>query len=212
MQSPLHPPHDPARWDAYNAAQGDRAVRPLCTEVLRLTGPGAGRTAVDLGCGLGRETDALLRAGWWAHAIDMAPDTEARVRAHTRSQDHGRLSVETASFTELCLVPRADLIYAGYSLPYLAPAEFTRFWGLLRLALRPGGWLAVDLLGDHDSWAAPDDPAGHGARSTFLSAAAARQLFDGLELLRFTETEEDGPAFSGPKHWHRFEVIARRPV
>ncbi|MGO2311853.1 hypothetical protein ACTXLV_00160 [Brachybacterium alimentarium] len=32
-----------------------------------------------------------------------------------------------------------------------------------------------------------------------------------LEILELTEDERDGRSFSGPKHWHTFRVIARRP-
>ncbi|MGO3293883.1 MAG: hypothetical protein ACTIMB_14405 [Brachybacterium alimentarium] len=36
-------------------------------------------------------------------------------------------------------------------------------------------------------------------------------LLYGLEILELTEEERDGRSFSGPKHWHTFRVIARRP-
>jgi hypothetical protein len=33
-------------------------------------------------------------------------------------------------------------------------------------------------------------------------------LLDGLDILRLEETERDGHAFSGPKHWHTFDILA----
>ena len=33
-------------------------------------------------------------------------------------------------------------------------------------------------------------------------------LLDGLDILRLQETEPDGHAFSGPKHWHTFDILA----
>ncbi|KZM36758.1 hypothetical protein OJAG_05270 [Oerskovia enterophila] len=32
-----------------------------------------------------------------------------------------------------------------------------------------------------------------------------------LDVVAFREEDEDGPSFSGPKHWHVFDVIARAP-
>jgi len=37
-------------------------------------------------------------------------------------------------------------------------------------------------------------------------------LLDGLDILRLEETERDAHAFSGPKHWHTFDILARKPV
>ncbi len=37
-------------------------------------------------------------------------------------------------------------------------------------------------------------------------------LLDGLDILRLEETERDGHAFSGPKHWHTFDILARRRI
>jgi hypothetical protein len=71
----------------------------------------------------------------------------------------------------------------------------------MRAALRPGGRLAVDLFGPHDSWAG--DQA-----MTFLGEAAVHTLFDGLEIEHWHEEDAPGMAYSGPKHWHVFEVIA----
>lgn len=82
------------------------------------------------------------------------------------------------------------------------PRDFTQVWTLVCESLRPGAWLAVNLLGERDSWAgAPDE--------TFFGEAAARTLFDGLQLLRFTEEDGPGDSYSGQKHGHVFDVISR---
>jgi SAM-dependent methyltransferase len=190
---------DDAHWAAYNAGQHDRDIRPLCREILDRAGPGAGRCAVDLGCGAGRETRALLDAGWRVHAFDGEPG----VRAALADVDNGRLTIEVIHFADLTSLPPADLVHAGYSLPYQTPEQFNRLWTRIRSSVRPGGWLAVDLFGERDSWAGAD-------AMTFLSARAARELFDGLEVVSWVELDEDGPAYGGPKHWHVFQVIARR--
>jgi hypothetical protein len=50
-------------WAAYFDAQGERPPRELLTRVLELAGPGAGRQAVEIGCGAGIEVRAMLEAG-----------------------------------------------------------------------------------------------------------------------------------------------------
>jgi trans-aconitate methyltransferase len=163
-------------WAQYNAAQTERAVRPLCHEVLGLAGPGGGRMAVDLGCGLGRESDALLRAGWRVHATDWEPGTLDNLVATTRAEDQARLTVQTIGFADLTELPETDLVYAGYSVPYVAPEVFAGLWSVVRSSLRPGGWLALNLLGDRDSYAVE-----HTGEFTFLTPEAARSLFDGWD-------------------------------
>jgi len=195
--------HDEGHWATYNDAQQGRDVRPLCKEVLALAGDGGGRTAVDFGCGLGKETRAMLSAGWRVHAIDGEPGTRERVLRTVDEADRPRLTVQTTRFADLTALPEADLVYAGFALPYVAPADFSRIWRLVLASLRPGALVAGNLFGVRDSWA--DDPL-----LTFLTETAARELFDGLEVLSFVEVDEDGQASTGPKHWHVFDVVARR--
>jgi len=194
-------PRDGRHWSAYNDAQAGRMPRPLCREVLGYAGPGDGRLAVDLGCGSGIETAAMVEAGWRVFAADADTSTPTRV-AHLLGPE-APVEVVVASFEEVRL-PRADLVYAGYALPFVPPAHFPDVWSRAREALRPGGWLAVDLLGDRDG--------GAGQRAmTFLDRKSLDDLVQGLELVSLEEEDEDGRSFSGPKHWHVFHLVARAP-
>jgi len=47
------------------------------------------------------------------------------------------------------------------------------------------------------------------AGMTFHARPEIDGLLDGLEILRLDETEEDGHAADGPKHWHIFDILAR---
>lgn len=196
--------HDGKHWALYNDSQAGRRPRELLLDVAELAGPGDRRTAVDLGCGAGIETRALLERGWDVVAIDSAPGTEERVTAALDAYAPW-LTIRADPFASGLDAITADLVYAGYALPYALPAEFPDLWTRILACLRPGGWIAVDLFGDHDSWAGQTD-------KTFLTETAARQLFEGMRIKSFDVEEEDGPAFSGPKHWHVFHVIARRIV
>ena len=192
-------PRDGRHWSAYNDAQAGRQPRPLCRQVLGHAGPGDGRRAVDLGCGSGIETAAMLEAGWRVFATDVDPATPTRVADLVGRE--APVEVVVASFEEVRL-PRADLVYAGYALPFVPSSHFPDVWRAVREALRPGGWLAVDLLGDRDSWV--------GQRSmTFLDRGTLDGLVQGLDVVSLEEEDEDGRSFSGPKHWHVFHLLAR---
>lgn len=194
-------------WMDYNAGQGARDVRPLLLDALALTGPGDGRRAVDLGCGLGRETDALLRAGWRVHAVDFAPNTEENLRATTREADRERLTVQVRGFAELDALPAAELVYAGFSIPYVPRAVFDRLIGVVRSAVLPGGLFAANLLGVRDGYRAE-----HAEEFTFLEEDEVRSLlFPGWEIVHLDIEDYDGKAYSGPHHWHLFHLIVRRP-
>lgn len=190
-------------WADYNAAQADRPVRSLCLDAMALAGPGDGRRAIDLGCGAGKETLALLNDGWNVHAVDSLPDTRERLRGIAPDAD-GRLSIEVRAFQELRVLPLADLIFAGYSLPFIHPDTFGRFWAVLLDALRRRGVVAVNLFGDRDSWAGIPE-------WNFHTEPEARQLFAGLEIVKFEVYDADGQSFRGPKHWHIYDVVARKP-
>ncbi len=71
--------------------------------------------------------------------------------------------------------------------------------------MRPGGRFAGQLLGDHDTWGSRSD-------ITALTRDEALALLEAFEVERFDEEENDGEACSGPKHWHVFHAVARRPA
>ena len=194
------------RWAAYYAAGSGRAPRPLLVDAMArfaANSPDAlPRLAVDLGCGDGTETQALLQQGWRVLAIDQEPAALQLVEAKVQGETRTRLETRVASFENL-LLPAADLIYAGYSLPFCAPAHFTSLWQTIVTALPPDGCFAGQFFGPHDSWA-------KNPNLTILAAEQVQQLCQAFEIESWQEVDEDGDSFRGPKHWHIFHVIARK--
>jgi trans-aconitate methyltransferase len=190
-------------WAGYYRWNAGRAVRPLLARALTTYGEvSAGATALDLGCGAGVETRALLDAGFEVTAVDASVESLAIVDTYPEAGT--RLTTVQAPMQDLAL-PTADLLYSGFALPFCPPDAFPALWEGLLASLRPGGLLACDLFGDRDEWAA-DSPT-----MTFLTAARVRELLGPLDVLALDEVDEDGQAYAGPKHWHRYEVLARRP-
>jgi trans-aconitate methyltransferase len=188
-----------ANWPGYYAANEGRAPREELVEVLaRFPAPGS---AVDLGCGAGIDTVAMLDRGWTVLAIDAEPEAIDRLRS--RAGDRSALRTEVSSMEDVVLPP-VDLVWASYSLFFCDPGRFPVVWQRIGAAIRPGGRFAGELLGDRDTWASLVD-------HTALQRSAAEALFAGWTVERFGEEENDGEAFNGPKHWHYFSVVARPP-
>jgi SAM-dependent methyltransferase len=196
-------------WAAYYRKTIGREPRPLFSRGMRAVKaarvePGQ---AVEVGFGDGTETAALLRAGWSVLAIDATPQAADVLSPQVPDGAEDRLVIRIAS-AEMVELPGFDLLYAGYALSFLAPTAFGRFWDQVRARLRPGGFLVVNVFGVHDTWASRPD-----AQSmTFLDQLAVRRLLDGLQIVSLDEEDKDGDSFSGPKHWHVFDIVARRPV
>jgi SAM-dependent methyltransferase len=206
-QEPRNPTGEPpgSDWAAYYRSTIGREPRPLFVKgmaAVEAAGLEPGQ-AIEIGFGDGRETLALLETGWRVLAIDPAPAAAEVLQAQVPDHVAGRLEIRSMPAEDADLLP-FDLLYAGYSLPFLGADAFDRFWGAIRARLRPGGILIVNFFGPRDSWAGRE-----GMR--FIDVVEVGRLVDGLELLALDEEDQDGDSFLGPKHWHVFDVIARRP-
>jgi tellurite methyltransferase len=186
-------------WSDYYAANDDRPPREFLVAALRRF-PSPGR-AIDVGCGAGIDTLAMLERGWNVFAFDAEPEAIDRLRARVPLALAARLRTEVASMEDVQLPP-ADLGWASFSLFFCDPDRFEGVWARVRTSVSGGGRFAGQILGDRDSWAGNEG-------ITSFDRDAARLLFDGWTIERFVEDEEDGEACSGPKHWHVFSVVAR---
>jgi SAM-dependent methyltransferase len=193
---------DEAAWAGYYQWNRDRPVRELLGRALAAYGAvEGGAAALDLGCGTGRETRVLLDAGFAVIAVDV---TSAAIEIVSAFPEAGAGLTPVLSAMQDAVLPSVDLVYAAYALPFCPPQDFDRLWSSVRDALRPGGLLAVDLFGIRDDWAG--EPG-----MTFVDRARIDALTAGLDVVWLDEVDQDGRAYAGPKHWHRFELIGRRP-
>jgi SAM-dependent methyltransferase len=189
-------------FGAYYDATAGRPPRPTLLAALERFGGFAG-SAVDLGCGDGRDAVALLACGWSVLAIDAEDEAIARLRARPDLPPGGRLETKVARF-ETTAWPPCDLVNASFCLPLCAPEEFGALWRTIIASLRPGGRFCGQLYGERDGWAGRPGVTCH-------DRAGAVRLLAGLETELFEEEESDAVTPRGTrKHWHIFHVVARR--
>jgi cyclopropane fatty-acyl-phospholipid synthase-like methyltransferase len=196
---------DEADWAEYYRHTLGREPRPLFAKgiaALKAAGVSPGQ-AIEVGFGDGTETLALLDAGWRVLAIDAARQAAEVLESRVPASAADRLEIRTASAHEADLPP-FDLLYSGYALSFLDPEAFRRFWTAVRARLRPGGHVVVNIFGVRDTWAG--EPG-----MTFVDLDAVHRLVDGLDIGALDEEDAGGSSFSGPKHWHVFDIVARRP-
>ena len=157
-------------------------------------------TAIDLGCGSGNEVVYMLRQGMRVTALDRQLQ-ERFILDRITEEEKRRVSFLEVSF-ETMELPRAELITSFFSLPFCDPKAFLPVWDKVYDALLPRGFFIGQLFGDRDGWR--KDPA----VNTFTRAE-----IDGLlaryEVLKLDEREQDRP--SDGKHWHFYNIIARKP-
>jgi tellurite methyltransferase len=188
-------------WTGYYDEFDDREPRALLLDVLDSFGPGE-HEAVDLGCGQGVDTLAMLERGWSVVAIDAQDEAIRRVRRRVGPDLADRLRTVVSPMEEVELPP-ADLIWASFSLFFCDPARFANVWDRIAGAIRSGGRFAGQLLGDRDTWASRSDISS-------FRIEAARSLFDRAYLLERLDEEEKDDEDDDGKHWHVFHLVARR--
>jgi hypothetical protein len=196
----------PPDWPAYYRHSMHREPRPLFAKGMALAAD-AGVTpgqAIEIGFGDGTETLALLRAGWRVLAVDPTPQAAELLEEQVPPDARGRLEIRVAPAQSVELPP-FDLLYAGFALSFLENGDFRRFWTGVRGAMRAGGVVIVNVFGVRDTWAGD-------AFMTFVERETVERMAAGLEILALDEEDKDGDSFVGRKHWHVFDLVARRPV
>lgn len=204
-------------WDAaWRTPEGRAAWLSPDAEVVatieRATSRGA-RTALDLGCGIGRHAIAMARAGLDVTALDasstgllecMRAAGEAGVRLETRQGEMTNLPFAPETFD---YVLAFNVIYHGDH--NIVAATIAG----VRRVLRPGGFFQGTLLSKRNSGfgvgseVARDtfvDPASGGDKAHphfYCSALEALDLLWGFECLELRDVEHKSPG-SGSFHWH----------
>ena len=198
-------------WPLYFENVKDKPPRETTLLALKhfASLPPSSRTALDIGCGEGRDTRAILAAGdWQVFATDSHPEAIARTRAGLTPHESARCTTLQASMESLSADPRlpqrVDLVNASFALPFCNPDHFPTLWTWIVSILVPGGRFSGQLFGDRDEWATVR-PASHRTRAQ-IELLLAPFTIESLE-----EVEKLGEdAMGGTKFHHVFHIVARR--
>ena len=189
-------------WQEFQKRTLDTPPRKMLLKALEYSAGFAGH-AVDLGCGSGIDTIALVENGWKVFAVDSVSDGFENIRAKLSKELLRNVEFIQGNFEDLD-IPEVDLVYSSFSIPFCIPEHFDSFWKKIVNAIRPGGRFSGNLFGEKDEWIYMNDV-------TFITIDRIDGLFSGFEIEYFKELYAEGPSVLTPtKLWHLFDVVAKK--
>ena len=157
------------------------------------TEPGRGRTALDLGCGTGRDAVFLALNGWRVVALDRLPD--ALDRARSLADLHGvaldlalrDLERDPLPLSEWLVSERGPGGEAKGPFDLVAAFRYLPPLDLMASLLAPDGTMIVETFTDRERarTGKPKDP------SLVLPADGPPSLPEGLDLIDYQITEQN---------------------
>lgn len=157
--------------------------------------------AIDIGGGALNDARYLLAKGFETTVIDQ--DKEVGKIAETISSD--KLYCHIVSFTDYDFpANKFDLASAMYALPFSGDKDFEKVLMNIKQSLVQDGIFVGNFFGTNDAWSGRPN-------LVFHTKEQVEDLFSDFEIISFQEKEYDGKTADGePKHWHVFNVIARK--
>ena len=191
-------------WSEFQKNMTAKPINPILTRVLALFGDYKG-TAIDLGCGSGMDTIHLVNSGWRVYSIDGTTDGFENIKGQLREDKLSSVDFIHADFKNV-VMPRVDLVYSAYSIPFCKQSAFEAFWNHVVASVNTGGRFTGHLFGEQDGWANFIDDI------TLKTKSEVMDLFQNFEIEYFDELCEDKLSNNGlgMKRWHVFEIIAMK--
>jgi SAM-dependent methyltransferase len=182
-----------AALDAKDAPSG----RDLSDIVGRLRAASA-VDVLDVGCGFGRWSMTLARAGFRVLAVDVSSEAVRAVRERARREGLTIGSAVCAAQELSQLAVRVDAVVCNSVLDHMRPSDAERAAGSMAQVLRPGGLANVTFDGPAENETGSEVPADHvvGVDGTWDYVAGPRRgmvwrFYDDAEIRRlFREFEE----------------------
>ncbi|MBA2394537.1 MAG: class I SAM-dependent methyltransferase [Ktedonobacteraceae bacterium] len=182
-------------WDHFYQLTQDKSPSAGLVKAISLLGHTG--EALDLGCGVGRDTRYLLAQGFQVTAVDR--EAKAIVTLASLSTPH--LYPVQSTFEDFTFASYA-LINAHFALPFLQTGVFSTVFARLKRSLKPDGIFVGQFFGIHDTWNVAGNPM------TFLTREQALAELVDLKIMEFEEEDADGETAEGTtKHWHVFHII-----
>ena len=158
---------------------------------------------IDLGCGAGRDSKFLIKNGWKVIAIDKE-DTEKMIRSSLQEEEQNYLEFIKQDFENNIILQSCNLLVANSSLSFCNRKNFDDLWNKIVNSISKDGYFVGNFFGINDSWA-------NGPNMVFFTKEEVIKLFSSFEIINFKEVAKNGKTALGvEKHWHVFNVIAKK--
>lgn len=160
--------------------------------------------AIELGCGIGRDTVYLLKNGYSVLGIDREK-TEEIIREKLTTGENGRFTFLNMSFEEIKELPLCDLVLSNLAIPFCNPKFFEKFWEIVCNSIKSNGYFLGNFFGKEDEW------NGKKKLMSFFDVNEVKELFKDFEIIEINEKICDKNTVLGAlKHWDIIEVFARK--
>lgn len=188
-------------WRKYIEKTSEMPPRPLLVESLQYVQNKS--QALDVGAGALMDSKYLLSEGFiQVTAID--PDKTSLEKANLVQASNFYFVNEPLEVIDLPS-ETYDLISAQNALTYITPKDFNHVIDKLKNSLKKGGIFVIDTFGEYDENILPNSDMAR------LSKTEIQNLFSDMEIIKFTEKEEDKESVLGKmKHFHKINLILRK--
>lgn len=184
----------------YNKTKNSNIPKNLKTFVDMKINPGI---CIDLGCGAGRDSKFLIKNGWKVIAIDKE-DTEKMIRSSLQEEEQNYLKFIKQDFENNIILQSCNLLVANSSLSFCNRKNFDDLWKKIVDSISKDGYFVGNFFGINDSWANRPNMA-------FFTKEEVIKLFSSFKIINFKEVAKNGKTALGvEKHWHIFNVIAKK--
>ena len=198
------------KWENYREKTKNELPKKALVKLLENLKPG---TAIELGPGAGIDTLYMLKNGWNVLGIDNAAKTEEDIRNLIKNNNdelENRFSFINRNFEDLELPKNScDLLVGFNSLFFCNPELFKEFFQNITDAIRPEGYLLINLLGKNDDWNKTQSQD-----KTFLTREEILELLIDFDIgengIREVELDKKTAVSQNIKHWHTFFICAKK--
>ncbi len=200
-----------SRWRAQDALEEWLTPDPRVLRFASNRRDAGAKTALDLGCGVGRHSLALARLGYVTTAFD-ASLAGLEYTKNAAVEEGLALIFERGDMTALTFPDGSFDYVLALNVIYHGDAEVVRqTLRQIRRVLKPGGFYQGTMLSKRnarfstgvevasDTFVKPDGDGDKQYPHFYCDAAGLVSLFDGFEILSLEDVEPKGP---GTWHWY----------